>query len=101
MIDVLASIRVKSGQRDTFVAKFNANVPAVLAEDGCISYYPAIDIDSGLDIQEKDPNVVTVVEKWESVAHLDAHLKAPHMVAFRDTVKDIVEGLTLKVVQQA
>jgi len=101
MIDVIASIRVKDGHRDAFVEKFKANVPAVLAEDGCIDYYPALDADSGLDVQEKDAHVVTVVEKWQSVAHLDAHLQAPHMVSFRESVADIVEGLSLKVLQKA
>ncbi|MBI1355938.1 MAG: antibiotic biosynthesis monooxygenase [Acidobacteria bacterium] len=101
MIDVIASIRVRPGRRDEFLAKFQANVPKVLAEDGCLRYSPTVDADSGLGAQQLDENIVTIVEQWESVAALHAHLKAPHMAAYRETVKDLVEGTTLKVLQAA
>ncbi len=101
MIDVIASIRLKPGRRDEFLAIFLANVPDVVAEDGCHGYYPAVDVDSGLPVQEKNPDGVTVVEKWRDVAALQAHLKAPHMLVYREKVVDMVEGVSLKVVQQA
>ncbi|MCP5149921.1 MAG: antibiotic biosynthesis monooxygenase [Ectothiorhodospiraceae bacterium] len=101
MINVIASIKVKAGQRDAFLAAFKANIPAVLAEDGCIEYYPTVDADSGLPPQVKDADTVTIIEKWASVAALQAHAKAPHMLAYREKVKDIVVGMSLKVLQQA
>ena len=101
MIDVIASIRIKDGHADEFIEKFNRNVPNVLAEEGCIDYYPTVDADSGMAVQEKDAQVVTIVEKWESLEALQAHSKAPHMVRFRESVKDIVEGTTLKVLKTA
>lgn len=101
MINVLASITVKAGARDEFVAAFKANVPAVLAEDGCIEYFPAVDVDSGLPPQVTDENVVTIIEKWETMEALHAHAKAPHMLAYREKVKDIVQGMTIKVLQAA
>lgn len=101
MIDVIASIRIKSGHRDEFIEKFKANLPAVLAEDGCIDYYPAVDADSGLATQQTDPDTVIVVEKWESIAALQAHSQAPHMASFRETVKDVVEGMRLTVLTRA
>ena len=73
MINVIATITVQPGTRDEFLRIFNENVPAVLAEDGCIEYFPAIDADSGLEIQEKDDNSVVVIEKWESIEALHAH----------------------------
>tara|TARA_Y100000588_G_scaffold356070_1_gene411908 strand:- start:7213 stop:7518 length:306 start_codon:yes stop_codon:yes gene_type:complete len=101
MIDVIASIRVKNGFRDEFVQKFKANLPAVLAEEGCIDYYPATDVESKLGIQKKDPDVVTVVEKWENIEALQAHAEAPHMTSFRETVKEIVEDISITVVTRA
>ena len=101
MISVLASIRVKSGTRDEFLKYFIDNIPAVLNEKGCVEYFPAVDVDSGLDIQQLDPDSVTVIEKWESLDALHAHLKAPHMAAYKEKVKDIVVSLTLKVLEQA
>jgi quinol monooxygenase YgiN len=101
MIDVIASIRIRSGRREDFLREFNALTPDVLAEDGCIAYAATVDVDSGLENQVRDEDIVTIVEKWASLAHLRAHLKAPHMSAYRERVKDIVEGVTLKVLQPA
>ena len=44
-------------------------------------------------------NVVTVVEKWESLEALRAHLAAPHMAEYRARVKDLVAGVKLQVLQ--
>jgi len=101
MISVLASIRLHQGKRSAFLEIFNANVPAVRQEDGCLEYYPAVDIDSGLPVQAFDENMVTVVEKWQSLEALRAHLAAPHMLAYKERVKDLVQDLSLKVLQVA
>jgi quinol monooxygenase YgiN len=101
MINVIATIKITPGTRDEFVKIFNANVPAVLAEDGCIEYFPAIDVDSGLDNQNKDENAVVVIEKWETLEHLHAHLTAPHMISFREKAGDMIAGLSLKILKQA
>lgn len=99
MIIVLAAIKVKPEKRAEFIEIFKANVPNVLAEDGCIEYCPTIDIETGLPPQSKDENVVTIVEKWESTKALHAHLVAPHMLAYKQDVADMVEGMDLKVLQ--
>ena len=101
MISVLASIRLHQGKRSDFLEIFNANVPAVRQEDGCLEYYPAVDIDCGLPVQALDENMVTVVEKWQSLEALRAHLAAPHMLAYKERVKDLVQDLSLKVLQVA
>ncbi len=101
LIDVIASITIKPGCRDQFVKRFLENVPHVLAEDGCVHYYPTVDIETGIGVQAMDPNVVTVVEQWESVEHLHAHLQAPHMLTYREDVKDWVEGASIKVLTKA
>ena len=36
MIHVIAIITAKPGQRDTILEAARANIPAVLAEDGCM-----------------------------------------------------------------
>ena len=101
MINVLATIQLKPGTRDKFFEVFNANVPAVLAEDGCIEYYPTVDVDAKIDSQAKDENAVVVIEKWESLEALHAHLEAPHMVQFRSDAGEMIEGLSLKVLAKA
>ena len=71
----------------------------ILAEDGCIEYYPTVDIETGLELQDTNPSVVTIIECWESVDALKKHLEAPHMLKYREQVKDIVKGVSLKVLQ--
>jgi quinol monooxygenase YgiN len=48
-----------------------------------------------------DKNVVTIIEKWESLHALRDHLNTPHMLTYRERVKDIVEGTSLKVLKEA
>ena len=62
---------------------------------------PAVDIDAKLPPQILDENVVTIIEKWESLEALRDHLEAPHMLAYREKVKNIVAGLSLKVLREA
>ena len=99
MITVIVSITVRQQRKDEFIAIFNANVPAVRAEAGCIEYYPAIDIDTGLDRQSLDHNLITIVEKWSDIESWKNHLTTPHLRAYPQQVKDMVEGVTLKVLQ--
>ena len=101
MISVLASIQLHEGQRAAFLEIFNANVPVVRQESGCIEYFPAIDIDSGLPVQNFDENMVTVIEKWQSIEALIAHLGTPHMLDYKEKVKSLVKDISLKVLQMA
>ena len=101
MISVIASVRIKADRLPQFIEIFKANGPRVREEKGCIEYFPAIDIDSGLPVQKLDRNVVTIIEKWESVEALRAHLKTPHMLAYREKVKDMVDDLYIKVLKEA
>ena len=101
MISVIASIRVKAGKRSEFLEIFQSNVPTVREERGCIEYFPAVDIDADLPPQVLDENVVTIIEKWESLDALRDHLNAAHMLAYKEKVKDIVEDLTIKVLEGA
>ncbi len=102
MIHVLATININPGKRDEFVNIFKANVPNVLAEDGCIRYEPTIDFPSGFDRQPPlRGNTVVIIEAWESIDHLKAHLAAPHMATYREQVKDLVAGSELQILQPA
>ncbi len=101
MIHVLASIQIQPGKRQAFLDAFHAIVPTVLQEEGCVQYTPTVDVDINLAAQQLDENIVTIVEKWESVSALQAHLVAPHMEAYRETVKDLVVSASLKVLEDA
>lgn len=101
MVQVIASIRVKAGQRARFIEIFKANVPLVRAEDGCIEYFPAVDVDAGMPIQQRDENVVTIIEKWRDLAALNTHGRTPHMRAYWEKTREMVESSSLKVLEEA
>lgn len=102
MIHVIATLEVAPGTREAFLEHFHKLVPTVLAEAGCIGYGPAVDVDANLDVQiGPRENVVTVVEAWESVEALHAHLAAPHMLEYRDAVKDMLVDVKIQVMSPA
>ena len=74
----------------------------VLAEPGCLEYGPTVDVATGIAAQPAlRENVVTIVEKWESLDHLKQHLAAPHMQAYRPKVKELIVGTTLAILSPA
>jgi quinol monooxygenase YgiN len=102
MIHVIANIELHPGRREAFLVEFHKLVPFVRDEDGCIEYGPAIDIPSGIGAQQPlRDDVVTVIEKWESLEHLKAHLVAPHMTDYRASVREMVIGTKLFVLEPA
>jgi quinol monooxygenase YgiN len=101
MINVIASIHTKEDRLSEFVEVFKSNIPNVLEEKGCIEYVPTIDVPTGLPSQELNTNVVTVIEKWGSLEELQAHLSTPHMLAYKEKVKDLVDSVSLKVLKEA
>ena len=102
MIHVIAIITTKPGQRAKVLELFNANVPAVRAEAGCIEYGAAVDLDPALKFQTAfGPDSFVVVEKWESPEALKAHAAAPHMAAYAGKTKDLVAGRAIHILQPA
>lgn len=101
MIHVVASIGVKPGKREEYIELFKENVPNVLAEEGCVDYAPTVDADTGIDAQWTDETVVTIIEKWESLDALKAHLVSPHMVAFFEETDELVDDTSLTILEDA
>jgi quinol monooxygenase YgiN len=91
MLHVVATIALHPGTREPFLREFLAIVPDVRAEDGCLEYGAAVDLSTGLAAQPPvRSDVVVVVEQWRDLA-------APHMMAYRERVKDLVATVELQV----
>jgi quinol monooxygenase YgiN len=102
MIHVIATVSLAPGTRARFLEVFNANVPAVHAEDGCIEYGAAVDLPSGHPAQAPArPDTVVVVEKWRDLDALRAHSAAPHMAAYRVKAKDYIVSVALQILEPA
>ena len=100
MIHVLATVEVVPGKREDFLKEFRKVIPDVRREIGCIEYGPTVDVPTGIPVQNPPrDNVVVIVERWESLDALKAHLVAPHMKGYRAAVKDIVKGMQVQVLQ--
>lgn len=102
MVYVIATIQAKPGRRDELVAAFAELVPEVLAEEGCRAYVPTVDAETDLERQRRvGDDVLTMVEQWDSIDHLRAHLAAPHMTAFREKAGGLIESIDLRVHEPA
>jgi quinol monooxygenase YgiN len=102
MIHVLAIITAKIGQRDSVLEAFRANVPNVRAEDGCIEYGAAIDVEGFGGLQTQfGPDTFVVIEKWASADALRAHAAAPHMAAYAAKTKPMLASRIIHVLSPA
>ncbi|MBN1393795.1 MAG: antibiotic biosynthesis monooxygenase [Pirellulales bacterium] len=102
MICVLATIEVAAGRRDELLELLRDIVPKVRAEQGCIEYGPMIDVPSGLEAQNPpQENSLVIVEKWESLDALKAHLKTIHMAEYFRRAEDLRLSMSLRILQPA
>ena len=102
LVHVIAVITAKPGKRAALIAAFNANVPAVHAEDGCIEYGATIDAEGMGAIQTKfGDDTFVVVEKWASADALKAHAVAPNMAAYAAKSKDMIASRVIHVLSPA
>ena len=92
MIHVVARMELNPGCREKMIAEIEKIVALVRAEDGCITYNPCLDINPAAGAE-----FITIVEAWESEAHLQAHLASAHMAAYKEAVKDLRKGSIVQV----
>ncbi len=102
MIHVIAVISAKPGMRDSILQAFQANVPAVKAEQGCIEYGAAVDFENGPKFQQPyGPDTLVIIEKWESIDALKAHAAAPHMASYAAKTKEMIESRLIHILSPA
>lgn len=99
MIHVIAIITAHPGKRIQLLEMFQAVVPVVREEEGCIEYGVAVDVPNADPAFGADTYVV--VEKWENMDTLKAHSVAPHMKSFGAAAKDLIAKRAVHVLQPA
>lgn len=101
-VHVIAVITAKPGKRGEIMDAFRANTPAVLAEDGCLAYEATIDTANAGPAQSAfGPDTFVVVEKWASLAALQAHAVAPHMKAYGAATREMVAERKIHILSAA
>jgi quinol monooxygenase YgiN len=99
MIHVIAIITAHPGKRTALLELFQAVIPVVREEQGCIEYGVAVDVPSA--DPAFGPDTYVVVEKWESLETLKAHSAAPHMKAFGEAAKSLIAKRAVHVLEPA
>src|SRR3569623_136594 len=99
MVHVLAFITAHPGKRAQLLELFQAVIPTVREEQGCIEYGVAV------DVAQADPafgpDTYVVIEKWESPEALKAHSVAPHMTAFGEAAGALIAKRAVHVLAPA
>ena len=75
-IIIAGTVRIPPQNLAAFRPHQDAMLAASRAEDGCLTYSYAVDV--------QDPGLIRVFEAWRDQAAIDAHFKAPHMDAWRE-----------------
>ncbi|MBU1379101.1 MAG: antibiotic biosynthesis monooxygenase [Alphaproteobacteria bacterium] len=72
---IAGTVRLPPENLDAFRPHMDAMLTASRAEDGCLTYSYAVDV--------QDSGLIRVFEAWRDQAAIDAHFQAAHMVAWR------------------
>ncbi|WP_252272296.1 putative quinol monooxygenase [Pseudomonas subflava] len=97
MIEVIVEITCMPGRRQELLEAVLANQARVQAEVGCLAHRPLLDVSAGLPDQSQDGDSVVILEQWQSLKHLQAHLAAPHGVEFQSATAEWVRQVRLRV----
>ncbi|MBQ4322907.1 MAG: antibiotic biosynthesis monooxygenase [Clostridia bacterium] len=86
MYTIYVTFTCYPGKREAFVERVRKEgiLDAVLAEDGChcYDYY----------FSEKDPNLLLLLETWETKEHQQVHISQPHMDKLRSFNKEYISA---------
>ena len=99
MVHVLAIITAHPGKRTQLLELFQAVIPTVREERGCIEYGVAVDVPNA--DPAFGPETYVVVEKWESLETLKAHSVAPHMKSFGEAAGALIAKRAVHILQPA
>ena len=98
---VLCRFDLKSdADKAEYIRKTMAVVDTVRAEKGCCEYRLLGDAATDWEKPQRfGDRTLWMLEKWESIDALKAHLNAPHMKAFGPTVRPMRSGSTFHVLE--
>jgi quinol monooxygenase YgiN len=98
---VLCRFDLKQGRDQDYVKAVNTIVEQVRAEKGCRFYTLVGDADTDMKGQQRfGKDVLWMIECWDDLDSLKAHLKAPHMKAFAPTARSIRHTGTFHVLKE-
>ena len=100
MLHVIVTMRIKEGMMPDFLAACAELRPQVLREAGCHAYEYTRDSASPLGRPVPvEADRITLLERWESMEALKAHLETPHMKAAGAKMKDMRVSSEIRVTE--
>jgi quinol monooxygenase YgiN len=87
-------IRTKPDRRDDVLREYQAVVPMVLEERGCIDYGAVVDEYFGPPQSLLGDDAFAIIEKWETKQHFESHAVSEHMKTCRAKVAELVVDRT-------
>ncbi len=97
MIEVITEFSCLPGQRQRVFDAALALQPAIETEVGCLAYRPLLDAPASLPEQVQDPEGVVLIEQWQSLKHLHAHLASAHQLDFENQTAEAVRQIRQRV----
>ena len=87
-IIVAVKYRLKPGKREELLSFVMENVEQTRQEPGNLAYehYPSLEHEQEM----------FVFEMWESLAHIDVHIRMPHYITFSDRRKPLLDAYESK-----
>jgi quinol monooxygenase YgiN len=98
MIHVVVTMVIKEGRLPEFLELARRVAAEVRREAGCLAYDYTLDVKSPLPTQEPvQANRLTLIERWESLEALEAHMTAPHMKLYGPQMQPLRESAAIRV----
>ena len=89
MLIVASTFTTAPGERNRVLDLARNVMAATRQEEGCREYVFSPDVD--------DPDLIRLYELWDEQEQLDAHLRTPHIAAWRDASKGLITGRSVQI----
>lgn len=83
-LTAMGIVRAKPGHERELGLRMAGLVAPTRTEPGCLAY----DLFQSID----EPEVWILIERWRSIADLEAHVGTDHMTAFRSRSHEVIAG---------
>ncbi len=93
MIVLIATLTIKSGSAEAVIAAAKPCIDGTRAEPGCVSY--------DLNHSVTDPDTMVFVERWASREAIDAHMRMPHFLAWREKAAGLILDRKIEIITPA
>lgn len=84
MISIIAKIPIKEEKMNEAIEAFKQLIKEMAKDEGTMSYT--------LNVSQKDPTTLIVMERYKDKESLSAHSSTPHFKAFSAKVGDLFAG---------